>query len=525
MRLIHLVTGMSLNFLRLLAIALVGILSAARDLVQVIDSGRSVLPLSFANRWNIAFCLTLGMFGVALSQQPAFMTNGLIAHYKFDGNYFDSSGNGNHGLSSGVLPVVPSRDRFGVDGAAFKFFLSEIYVPFKPIFNVTNITATAWVNTSRGGGSQVIVNRFENGQSNPPGQVWWWGIDDNSLKPVALVQGPVGGPFFSEQFPGVRGTPLTTNSWVFICFSFDGSLLKIYRNGVLESSRVTLVTLNTGGNSGLSIGVSDQWNGRFSYFDGSLDDIRLFNRTLSDGEVRALYDFESLTAHESPRTAKAITQIVNGFVVGATVTDAGSGYISVPIVSISGGGGSGATARATMVDGRIAAITIQNPGSGYTSAPVVMIAPPPFPPRKAVAVAQVVNGFVVGAAISDSGFGYQEPPAVLLTGGGGTGAKAVAIVANGVVTAIQITNPGTGYTSVPTVRVASPPFAPSLSVEVSQVKVRLQMGLGRRYQIESTADMVTWTPTGQPFVAEEEESVQEFPVSVTGQFFRIRQVP
>ncbi len=293
---------------------------------------------------------------------------------------------------------------------------------------------------------------------------------------------------------------------------------------MLDSSRVTLVTLNTGGDSGLSIGVSDQWNGKFSYFDGSLDDIRIFNRTLSEGEVRSLYDFESLTAHGSPRTAKAIAQIVNGFVVGATVTDGGSGYTNVPMVSISGGGGSGATARATVVNGAVTSITIQNPGSGYSSVPTLTIAPPPFPPRKAIAIAQIVNGFVVGSNVTDGGFGYQEPPAVVLIGGGGSGAKAVATVVNGVVTAVSVTNPGTGYTSAPIVRIASPPFSSSLSVEVSQVKVTLKVVLGRKYQIESTADMVNWTPTGPSFFADDEELIQEFPVDTVGRFFRINQV-
>jgi hypothetical protein len=227
----------------------------------------------------------------------------------------------------------------------------------------------------------------------------------------------------------------------------------------------------------------------------------------------------------NPRMATGMAQVVNGFVVGASVTDGGSGYTNAPVVTISGGGGTGATARATVVNGAVTAITIQNPGSGYSSVPTLTIAPPPFPPRKATAIAQIVNGFVVGSNVTDGGFGYQEPPAVLVTGGGGGGAKAEATVINGVVTAITITNPGSGYTSPPNLRIASPPFSPSLSVEVSQVKVTLKVVLGRKYQIESTADMANWSPAGPSFVAEDEELIQEFPVDTVGRFFRINQVP
>lgn len=47
----------------------------------------------------------------------------------------------------------------------------------------------------------------------------------------------------------------------------------------------------------------------------------------------------------------------------------GSGYTAAPIVEISGGGGSGATARAIVTDGAVTGIEITNPGTGYVSAP------------------------------------------------------------------------------------------------------------------------------------------------------------
>jgi hypothetical protein len=56
----------------------------------------------------------------------------------------------------------------------------------------------------------------------------------------------------------------------------------------------------------------------------------------------------------------------------------GSGYTNAPTVTISGGGGSGAQASATISGGVVTAINIINPGSGYTSAPTVTIAAPPL---------------------------------------------------------------------------------------------------------------------------------------------------
>ena len=56
-----------------------------------------------------------------------------------------------------------------------------------------------------------------------------------------------------------------------------------------------------------------------------------------------------------------------------SVTDGGSGYSTTPIVKITGGGGVGATAVATMSGGLITGIVVTNPGIGYTSPPSVTL--------------------------------------------------------------------------------------------------------------------------------------------------------
>lgn len=117
------------------------------------------------------------------------------------------------------------------------------------------------------------------------------------------------------------------------------------------------------------------------------------------------------------------------------------------------------------------------------------------------------------------GFGYDSPPEVLLVGGGGIGATAVATVADGVVTGITITNPGTGYSSAPIVRIGSPPFSPKLAVEVSRVRVVMHLVLGRKYQLEASADLNLWTAAGVAFVAQNEQVVQECDVYSTGRYF------
>ena len=75
------------------------------------------------------------------------------------------------------------------------------------------------------------------------------------------------------------------------------------------------------------------------------------------------------TSYE-PHAARATATLVNGFVVKATIEDAGYGYTNTPNIYIMGGGGSGAQATATVSNGNVTAISILDAGFGYTSSPL-----------------------------------------------------------------------------------------------------------------------------------------------------------
>ena len=75
---------------------------------------------------------------------------------------------------------------------------------------------------------------------------------------------------------------------------------------------------------------------------------------------------------QATATASRSAQVVSSI----SVTNAGSGYASVPAVTISGGAGSGATATAVLTNGSVTSITVNNGGTGYTTDPTVAIAAP-----------------------------------------------------------------------------------------------------------------------------------------------------
>ena len=63
----------------------------------------------------------------------------------------------------------------------------------------------------------------------------------------------------------------------------------------------------------------------------------------------------------------------NSAITGINITAEGSGYTSAPAVIFSGGGGTGATAVATISGGKVTNITLTGNGTGYTSAPRITL--------------------------------------------------------------------------------------------------------------------------------------------------------
>lgn len=89
-------------------------------------------------------------------------------------------------------------------------------------------------------------------------------------------------------------------------------------------------------------------------------------------------DYTKVTASVGSTNATAIARISSGAVSNIDMTYNGAGYVNPPSVTITGGGGSGATAEAILnTDGTINRINVTAAGSGYTSVPTVTIENPP----------------------------------------------------------------------------------------------------------------------------------------------------
>ena len=140
--------------------------------------------------------------------------------------------------------------------------------------------------------------------------------------------------------------------------------------------------------------------------------------------------------------------IVNGSVTEIEVLNGGSGYTSSPLVSIVGGGGEGASATAIVTKGVVSRILLNSGGTGFTSRPDITIVGGGG--SGATGRAQV-RGPIKEIVVSDGGASYTSKPNITLSSG--AGAAAQAIVNNGRIISIAIVAAGNGYTTPPEVAI------------------------------------------------------------------------
>lgn len=205
---------------------------------------------------------------------PAYadLTDGLIAYYPFNGNANDKSGNGYHGI---VNEAVLTMDRFGNTNSAYSFDGDDyIGLANTSTFNFERFSLAAWVNFSEDNLDVSIVGKHISGYPNG----------------YSLGIGVTGWPknvfnFFVDSDPRLLTTDTYNDlKWHFVVGVYDGVNQYLYVDGALKASQPKL--FNNKNNIDVSIG---RFSGPGDGFKGTIDDVRIYNRALSESEIHELY--------------------------------------------------------------------------------------------------------------------------------------------------------------------------------------------------------------------------------------------
>jgi hypothetical protein len=201
-------------------------------------------------------------------------TQGLIAAWLFDGSAIDASGNGNNGTPNGA---VLTSDRFGSSNKAYFFNGGANIQGATSSFNFSSgsFAISVWVKTSASSGGGVISTHDAGAGKYSNVGVY---IAGNNLgfADVDINNG-------AGSTTNFNGRKINDNQWHHILVSRQGSSAKLYIDGVLDFTDV----LSQNPNNSTIFMIGSSYN--TAYFIGSIDDVRVYNHTLSDTEISLLY--------------------------------------------------------------------------------------------------------------------------------------------------------------------------------------------------------------------------------------------
>ena len=218
------------------------------------------------------------------------LTQGLIAYYPFSGNANDVSGNNNNPIFNNA---TLTNDRNGNVNSAYHFngFDNYMQIPNAPSLNMSNaISICTWVNVTGfyygncKGNSLLMKGDVEYQQGN-----YLLRFDDAIFNAGTSCSNPLPDTIH-QSFRGVCANGSTNyiqkNKWHSVIYTYEGNYCKVYVDCKLQDS--VLASGNTFTN------VADLFFGKanlagFPYwFNGDLDEVRIYNRAINFDEVLAL---------------------------------------------------------------------------------------------------------------------------------------------------------------------------------------------------------------------------------------------
>ena len=255
-----------------------------------------------------ALITTLGF-----SQVPNYVpTNGLVGWWPFNGNVNDESGNGNHGVinagGTGLQPTL-SNDRNNIANSAYTFPGSGAHMTLPPT-NINPIvnafTYSLWLKQNLINDFLCFIDPTYSGKIGmlSPNSSGLRAYDGNSFSIDALA------PSISQ------------NNWKNVTIIYLSQTISIYINGVLitqapAQSQMTYVNGQT------KLGF---YSGNIYSYQGMMDDIGIWNRALTDCEIRNLCNAGIPNSSQTQTSLDSYTWPINN----QTYTQGGTYTATIP---------------------------------------------------------------------------------------------------------------------------------------------------------------------------------------------------
>lgn len=199
----------------------------------------------------------------------------LVSYYRLEGNANDEVG-----INNGTITGATSTSSGKFEGAYnFSGVTQSINVSDSNTLDLTNLTISAWVKTDSLGALRTIVAKGETTSSKSLPYALM-------LSSGNLLYGTIGNTISYKDLTGV--TALTTNTWYHVAMTVNNTDMTLYLNGVSDKTTTKTVVPFNSANQLVIGGIFK--TGVLYFWNGTIDEVKIYNRSLSTTEISALYN-------------------------------------------------------------------------------------------------------------------------------------------------------------------------------------------------------------------------------------------
>jgi hypothetical protein len=271
--------------------------------------------------------IAIAIFGfatISMAQLPSYVpSNGLVGWWPFNGNANDESGNGNNGTVNGATLTA---DRFGNANSAYNFDGVDDYISGTSnnlnVVSTNRLSITSWINVNQFATAPAASKLITHTDASNIGQQYALSIgNDGSIYFLA------GNGAFENNGPNISPAgQIQNNAWVHVAVVVSIDSVKLFFNGnmIMGKSENDNFPINP-----IDVFVfSSITNTTFNkLFNGSIDDVGVWNRALTQQEITDLYNSVDCSNNLTINPTNNQVQVGSTAIFSATTSDINPSFI------------------------------------------------------------------------------------------------------------------------------------------------------------------------------------------------------
>lgn len=209
---------------------------------------------------------------VASSVQTFTLNDGLYGHWKFENNAEDSFASFDGTATNITYIAGKSGYAASFNGTSSRIVIGNVIKP------TTAISFSIW---TKDGGQSTTRHIISNSIYNTAWRGWRFERNNDNSTGMMLFDGSAGS-YFDQAY----GTNYSNDAWHHTIFTWNGTTVYIYKDGIKSTGYSYSNLISYGTTHNLTFGANDSGG---QVYDGEIDEVRIYNRALTDDEAYELY--------------------------------------------------------------------------------------------------------------------------------------------------------------------------------------------------------------------------------------------